>query len=143
MLETVTENGDPSGLRAASEEKRIGKHRTVEATTTGMQNSEEVITFKTLAEKAAASPQYLYQNFRSIVDTLRESTQAQAVQVDGDEVRIRTARRSAMIEVRLRGKVAGLEQELVELHKQRPYCSEDTRKSVVILMNGRAATNEL
>ena len=114
----MTTNGDSSGLRAATEVKRIRKRLAVEAAITDMQNSGEVITFKTLAEKAAVSREYLYQNFRSIVDTLRETTQAQTVQVDGDEVRIRTARRSATIEVGLRGKVSGLEQELAELHKQ-------------------------
>ena len=114
----MTTSGDLRGLRAAAEDKRIRKRRAVEAAITDMQNSGEIITFKTLAEKAAVSREYLYQNFRSIVDTLRETTQAQTIQVDGDEVRIRTARRSATIEVGLRGKLAGLEQELGELRKQ-------------------------
>ncbi len=118
MSETVTAKGNPSGLRAATEEKRIRKRRAVEAAITDMQNSGEVITFKTLAEKAAVSREYLYQNFRSIVVTLREITQAQTVQVDDDEVRIRTARRSATIEVGLRSKVSSLEQELAGLRKQ-------------------------
>lgn len=84
-----------------------------------MQQAGEVIAFKTVAEKAGVSREYLYQNFRPIIDKLRTTTQTQTVQVDGEEMRVRTARRSATIEVALRNKITRLDEELTELRKQK------------------------
>jgi hypothetical protein len=84
-----------------------------------MQQSGEVITFRTVAEKAGVSREYLYQNFRSVIDRLRSATQSQVVQVDDEQVRVRTARRSATIEVALRNKIKRMDEELIELRKQK------------------------
>ena len=115
---TVAAIGDTSGLRAAAEEKRVRKRRDVEAAIAEMQKSGEVITFKTVAERAGVSREYLYQNFRDVVDNLRTTTQFKTVEVDGEEIRARTVRRSATIEAALRNKVASLEKESTELRKK-------------------------
>ena len=84
-----------------------------------MQQTGEAITFKTVAEKAGVSREYLYQNFKPQIEQLRTSTQNQIVEVDGEPTRVRTARRSATIEVALRNKIKRLDGELSELRKQK------------------------
>lgn len=83
-----------------------------------MRQAGEVITFKTVAEKAGVSREYLYQNFKPDIEQLRTATQHQHVEVEGEPTRVRTARRAATIEAALRNKIARLEEEMADLRKQ-------------------------
>ncbi|MBP2297307.1 DUF6262 family protein [Azospirillum rugosum] len=108
-----------SGLRAATEEKRIRKRRAVEAAIQDMRHAGEAITFKTIAEKAGVSREYLYQNFKADIEQLRTATHNRRIEMEGEPVPMRTARRSATIEAALRNKITRLEEEATELRKQK------------------------
>lgn len=84
-----------------------------------MRQAGEVITFKTVAEKAGVSREYLYQTFKADIAQLRAATQGRRIAVDGAPVSIRTVHRSATIEAALRNKIKRLEEEATELRKQK------------------------
>ena len=121
---------DTSGLRAAAEEKRLRKRRAVEAALQDMRQSGEVITFKTVAEKAGVSREYLYQNFKPDIERLRAASQHQRVEVEGVPTRVRTARGAATIEAALRNKITRLEAEMAELRKQKTLLERRYEKAL-------------
>lgn len=95
-----------------------------------MQQAGEVITFKTVAEKAGVSREYLYQNFKAAIEPLRAATQHQHVEADGETARVRTARRAATIEAALRNKITRLEEELSEARKQKTLLERRYEKAL-------------
>ena len=97
----------------------MGKRRLVEKTITAMRHRGEVITFKTVAEQARVSRQYLYTHFKDTIEQLRTDGQHQAVVVEGETVPARSAGRAATIELALRNKISRLEQELTELRNEK------------------------
>ncbi|MEZ0170787.1 DUF6262 family protein [Microvirga sp. TS319] len=110
--------GSIGGLLAAAEQRSVGKRRLVEETITAMRHRGEVITFKTVAEQARVSRQYLYTHFKDTIEQLRTDGQHQAVVVEGETVPARSAGRAATIELALRNKISRLEEELTELRKE-------------------------
>lgn len=84
-----------------------------------MRRRSEVITFKTVAEQAGVSRQYLYTHFKDTIEQLRTDGQHQAVEVEGETVPTRSAGRAATIELALRNKIKRLEEELTELRKEK------------------------
>lgn len=95
-----------------------------------MRQTGEVITFKTVAEKAGVSREYLYQNFKPDIEQLRAATQHQHVEVEGEPTRVRTARRAATIEAALRNKIARLEEEMADLCKQKTLLERRDEKAL-------------
>ncbi len=83
-----------------------------------MRRAGEAVTYKTVAEKARVSRQYLYENFKDTVSQLRSQTSRQTVVLDGEEVPVRSTGRAATIELALRNKAARLEAELKEARKE-------------------------
>ena len=83
-----------------------------------MRATGEAITFKTVAEKAGVSRQYLYMNFKDRIESLRTKTGRLIVAVDGEEVVVRSAGRAATIELALRNKIARVEADLAEARKE-------------------------
>ena len=61
-----------------------------------------------MAERANVSREYLYRQFKEVIQQLRTTALQQVVTVDGEEVRVRSAGRAATIEVALRNKVKRL-----------------------------------
>ena len=109
--------GSTSGLLAAAEERSARKRRLVEETIGEMRRNGEPITFKTVAEKATVSRQYLYTHFKEAIGNLRTSDLKQTIDVDGKEARVRSSGRATTIEMALRNKISRLEEEMTELRK--------------------------
>ena len=95
-----------------------------------MQESGEAITFMAVSEKASVSREYLYQNFKQIISSLRANTQLKTIQVNNEEVPLRTAQRYATIEAALRNKAARLEEELSALRKQKTILERRYEKAL-------------
>ena len=108
-----------SGLLAAARQRSVTKRRAVEEILGTMRRNGEVISFKTVAERANVSREYLYRQFKEVIQQLRTTALQQVVTVDGEEVRVRSAGRAATIEVALRHKVKRLESELAEVRQQK------------------------
>lgn len=113
----MAETGSTSGLLAAAAERSVRKRRLVEETIGEMRRNGETVTFKTVAEKATVSRQYLYTHFKEAIENLRTSDLRQTVTVDGKEARVRSSGRATTIEMALRNKIARLEEEMTELRK--------------------------
>jgi AraC-like DNA-binding protein len=84
-----------------------------------MRRRGEAITFKTVAEQANVSRQYLYTHFKDMIDQLRTDGRHQAIEIEGEIVPARSAGRAATIELALRNKIKRLEQELTDVRKQK------------------------
>ncbi|WP_343058484.1 DUF6262 family protein [Microvirga mediterraneensis] len=108
-----------SGLLAAAQQRSVTKRRAVEEILGTMRQNGEVISFKTVAERANVSREYLYRQFKEVIQQLRTAALQQVVTIDGEEVRVRSAGRAATIEVALRHKIKRLESELAEVRQQK------------------------
>jgi len=112
----VGRNATTSGLAASAEERSVLARRKTEETIAQMRSAGELITFKTVSEKAQVSRQYLYQHFKDTIGKLR--TRRTTVVVEGETVAVRSAGRAATIELALRNKITRLEAELRESSKE-------------------------
>jgi AraC-like DNA-binding protein len=100
------------GVRHAREQRSLKKRRAVEEAIASLKERNETITFKAVAKLAGVSRQYLYNNFKESLSSIREGDRAAAVQIDGVTVPARTPEEARHIEALLRNKIQKLKKEL-------------------------------
>ena len=74
-----------SGLLAAARQRSVTKRRAVEEILGAMRRNGEVISFKTVAERANVSREYLYRQFKDVIQQLRTTALQQVVTVGGEK----------------------------------------------------------
>mgnify|MGYP003639358818 FL=1 len=100
------------GLRQAREERSLKKRRSVEHAIDQLKKSNETVTFKAVAKLAGVSRQYLYNNFKDQISSIREGDRASSVKIDNVTVPARTPEESRHVEALLRNKIDRLKSEL-------------------------------
>lgn len=78
----------------------------------------EVVTFKTVSEKAKVSRQYLYKEFADMIVTLRNSTSGRHLLIQAKECPPRSSGRAEAIEKALRMKIEEQKNDLVLLRSE-------------------------
>ena len=99
------------GLRQARDERSLQKRRAVEQAVDQLKQSNETITFKAVAKLAGVSRQYLYNNFKDQISSMREGDRASSVKIDNVTVPARTPEESRHVEALLRNKIDRLKKE--------------------------------
>lgn len=100
------------GLRQAREERSLKKRRSVEHAIDQLKQNNETVTFKAVAKLAGVSRQYLYNNFKDQISSIREGDRASAVKIDNVTVPARTPEESRHVEALLRNKIERLKKDL-------------------------------
>lgn len=100
------------GVRHAREQRSLKKRRDVENAIHSLKERNETITFKAIATLAGVSRQYLYNNFKDAISSIREDDRSAAAQIDGVTVPARTPEESRHVEALLRNKIERLKKEL-------------------------------
>ena len=100
------------GLRQARDERSLQKRRAVEQAVDQLKQSNETITFKAVAKLAGVSRQYLYNNFKDQISSMREGDRASSVKIDNVTVPARTPEESRHVEALMRNKIDRLKKEL-------------------------------
>ena len=101
-----------SGLRQAREERSLQKRRSVEQAINQLKQNNETVTFKAVAKLPGVSRQYLYNNFKDQISSMREGDRASTVKIEGVTVPARTPEESRHVEALLRNKIDRLKKEL-------------------------------
>lgn len=101
-----------SGLQQAREERSLQKRRSVEKAIDQLKQSNETVTFKAVSKLAGVSRQYLYNNFKNQISSMREGDRASTVNIEGVTVPARTPEESRHVEALLRNKIDRLKKEL-------------------------------
>ena len=101
-----------SGLRQAREERSLQKRRSVEQAINQLKQNNETVRSKAVAKLAGVSRQYLYNNFKDQISSMREGDRASTVKIEGVTVPARTPEESRHVEALLRNKIDRLKKEL-------------------------------
>jgi AraC-like DNA-binding protein len=100
------------GVRHAREQRSLKKRRAVEDAIESLKARNETVTFIAVAKLAGVSRQYLYNNFKDSLSSIREGDRASTVEIDGVTVPARTPEEARHIEALLRNKIEKLKKEL-------------------------------
>ena len=106
------------GVRHAREQRSLKKRRAVEEAIESLKLRNEQITFKAVAKLAGVSRQYLYNNFKDAISSIREGDRASSIEIDGITVPSRTPEEARHIEALLRNKVQKLKAKLGDARRE-------------------------
>jgi AcrR family transcriptional regulator len=106
------------GLRQAREERSLKKRRAVENAIQQLKESNETVTFKAIAKLAGVSRQYLYNNFKDQITSIRADDRATTTTIDNVAVPARTSEEARHVEALLRNKMERLKRELGEVRHE-------------------------
>ena len=106
------------GAKHAREQRSLKKRRAVEEAIESLKAANETITFMAVAKLAGVSRQYLYNNFKDALSSIRDDDRATKVKIDGIGVPARTPDESRHVEALLRNKVAKLKKELASVRHE-------------------------
>lgn len=106
------------GIRHAREQRSLTKRQAVEDAIELLKQRREPITFKAIATLAKVSRQYLYNNFKDAISSIREGDRKAAREIDGVTVPARTPEEARHVEALLRNKIMRLKKELGDIRRE-------------------------
>jgi len=107
-----------AALKKARDERSLKKRRAVENAISELKAQNEQITFKNIATLAKVSRQYLYNNFKTQIEELREQDRQNTDVIEGIKVPSRTKDESMHVEALLRKKINKLKKDLGDVRHE-------------------------
>lgn len=105
-------------LQKARERRALEKSKAVEQAILSLKEKNEPVTFASIAILANVSRPFLYKNFKSLIEFLRQDTRDKSEVIDGLKIPSRTIDEHKHIEALLKNKLERLKEELTKSRKE-------------------------